>query len=458
MSLRYDKIRVIGQGAFGKVFLCKKVGDSTHVVMKQIPVDDLPPDERKSAMNEVDVLAMLQHPNIIAYYDSFVEDKSLNIVMEYAPGGTLCEYIQERNGRLLEEEHILQLFVQTLVAIEHVHLMNILHRDLKPQNIMLNKKRTVVKIGDFGIAKVLSSKITSAQTVVGTPCYISPEICEGRMYNRKSDIWALGCILYELTALHKAFEGSNLPALVMKIMQGSRALSPLNDKYSQGLTLLINSMLCRNPEDRPNIENIMANPVLVNTLINLGTTVGRLPCSKQNKSHFRDDYSDMSEKAQSLAPIKPVVYMWGGSLSLPLVLPQPIESHVTGIDLGRTHRIALTEDGKLINWELESGSLNTVGLTLASRAKAKDPIIFQPHLVEGLSNIDIKKISCGDLFTACLTDNGILMTYGSGINGCLGHGNYDDISKPKLVGSMLQYETSDMDCGANHMVAITSMI
>lgn len=117
---RYEKIRVIGQGAFGsvisfisvstifyrKVFLCKNLSDKNHVVIKQIPVDELPSEERKSAMNEINVLSMLQHPNIVAYYHSFVEEKSLMIAMEYAPGGTLCELIQERNGKLFEEEVI----------------------------------------------------------------------------------------------------------------------------------------------------------------------------------------------------------------------------------------------------------------------------------------------------------------------------------------------------------------
>lgn len=87
-----------------KVFLVRRIVDSRHVVIKQIPVDDLGKEERFSALNEVKVLAMLQHPNIIAYYDNFVDEKSLMIVMEYAPGGTLHDFIQERNSVLLDED------------------------------------------------------------------------------------------------------------------------------------------------------------------------------------------------------------------------------------------------------------------------------------------------------------------------------------------------------------------
>jgi serine/threonine protein kinase len=153
-------------------------------------------EERQAALNEVHVLDMLDHPNIIRYYDSFFERKSLNIVMEYAEGGTIFEFLQNRNGKLLDEDLILHYFVQMVLSLKAIHAHSILHRDLKTQNIMLDRSMRVVKIGDFGISKVLSSK-SRANTVVGTPCYISPELCEGRPYNDKSDVWALGCILCE---------------------------------------------------------------------------------------------------------------------------------------------------------------------------------------------------------------------------------------------------------------------
>ena len=100
------------------------------------------------------------------------------IVMEYMEGGTLFDFLQQQNGQLLEEKEILRIFVQMLISLQHVHSKQILHRDLKTQNILLNKTKAVVKIGDFGISKVLSSK-SKAYSVVGTPCYISPELCEG---------------------------------------------------------------------------------------------------------------------------------------------------------------------------------------------------------------------------------------------------------------------------------------
>lgn len=273
----YEKIKSIGRGAYGTVYLCRRKRDGRHVIIKDIPVEQMTGEERRAALNEVHVLQMLKHPNIIAYFDSFFGETSFMIAMEYAQGGTLHNLIEEREGKLLDEEEIIRLFVQILVAIYHVHKQKILHRDLKTQNILLNKTRKVVKIGDFGISKVLSSK-SKAHSVIGTPCYISPELCEGKPYNQKSDIWALGCVLYELATLKRAFEASNLPALVLKIMKGN--FNPISERYSEDMKNLVLSMLQVDPAKRPTLPQIMAQPLVVNALFNMGTDIGRVPCNR----------------------------------------------------------------------------------------------------------------------------------------------------------------------------------
>lgn len=163
---KYERIRVVGRGAFGIVHLCLRKADQKLVIIKQIPVEQMTKEERQAAQNECQVLKLLNHPNVIEYYENFLEDKALMIAMEYAPGGTLAEFIQKRCNSLLEEETILHFFVQILLALHHVHTHLILHRDLKTQNILLDKHRMVVKIGDFGISKILSSK-SKAYTVPG---------------------------------------------------------------------------------------------------------------------------------------------------------------------------------------------------------------------------------------------------------------------------------------------------
>lgn len=268
---KYERIRVVGRGAFGIVHLCLRKADQKLVIIKQIPVEQMTKEERQAAQNECQVLKLLNHPNVIEYYENFLEDKALMIAMEYAPGGTLAEFIQKRCNSLLEEETILHFFVQILLALHHVHTHLILHRDLKTQNILLDKHRMVVKIGDFGISKILSSK-SKAYTVVGTPCYISPELCEGKPYNQKSDIWALGCVLYELASLKRAFEAANLPALVLKIMSGTFA--PISDRYSPELRQLVLSLLSLEPAQRPPLSHIMAQPLCIRALLNLHTDLG----------------------------------------------------------------------------------------------------------------------------------------------------------------------------------------
>ena len=205
----YERLKVVGRGAFGTVYLCRRKSDNRRVIVKQIPVEQLSKLDRQATLNEVKVLAMLHHPNIIEYYSNFIQDRAgMMIVMEYAAGGTLFDYLEEKKtvtGVFLSEEEISRLFAQIVLPMHLVHSRQILHRDLKTQNIFLTKNRNHVKIGDFGISKILASK-SKAFTVIGTPCYISPELCEGKPYNQKSDVWALGCVLYEMCSLKRAFE------------------------------------------------------------------------------------------------------------------------------------------------------------------------------------------------------------------------------------------------------------
>ncbi|XP_064645012.1 serine/threonine-protein kinase Nek8-like isoform X2 [Lineus longissimus] len=165
----------------------------------------------------------------------------------------LAQYLSHRDAPL-DEKEILEIFQQMVAAIRHIHEHNILHRDMKTANIFLTKEG-VVKVGDFGISKIMSTTDKGANTVLGTPYYISPEMCEGKEYNDKSDIWALGCILYEMACLQKTFEGSNLPALVNKIMKGQFA--PVKGNYSEDFKNLIKDMLEHEPEYRPSANELM---------------------------------------------------------------------------------------------------------------------------------------------------------------------------------------------------------
>ncbi|XP_071994372.1 serine/threonine-protein kinase Nek8 isoform X1 [Engystomops pustulosus] len=464
---KYKKIRVVGRGAFGIVHLCLRKADQKLVIIKQIPVEQMTKDERLAAQNECQVLKLLNHPNIIEYYENFLEDKALMIAMEYAPGGTLAEYIQKRCNSLLDEDTILHFFVQILLALHHVHNKLILHRDLKTQNILLDKHQMIVKIGDFGISKILSSK-SKAYTVVGTPCYISPELCEGKPYNQKSDIWALGCVLYELASLKRAFEAANLPALVLKIMSGTFA--PISDRYSPELRQLILSMLNLDPSKRPQLNDIMAHPICIPALLNLYSDIGSVkmrvekplaampaatrgrPAGRIPSARSRGGRVGYSAGKPGIPPPLSSVYTWGSGIGTPLRLPM-LNTEVVQVSAGRTQKAGVTKSGRIIMWEappIGAGASSLPGSIEHSQPQ------FISRFLEGQSGVTIKHVSCGDLFTACLTDRGIIMTFGSGSNGCLGHGNFNDVTQPKIVEALLGYEIVHVSCGASHVLAVSN--
>jgi NIMA (never in mitosis gene a)-related kinase len=215
--------------------------------------------ERDESRKEVAVLSQMKHPNIVSYSESFEEGGNLYIVMDYCDGGDLYKKINDQKGKAFTEDQIMDWFVQLCLAVKHVHDRKILHRDIKSQNIFLTKTG-IVKLGDFGIARVLKNTVELARTCIGTPYYLSPEICENRPYNNKSDIWALGCVLYELATLKHAFEAGNMRNLVLKIIRGS--FPPVSAKYSRDLRNLIDMMLRRNPRDRPSVNAVLRMPLM----------------------------------------------------------------------------------------------------------------------------------------------------------------------------------------------------
>ncbi|KAH0621933.1 hypothetical protein JD844_023684 [Phrynosoma platyrhinos] len=183
---QYEIIKMIGEGSFGKVFLACGKEDNQQCVIKEISLTKMPKKEKESSQKEVTLLARLKHPNIVAFYTSLQEKNKLYIIMEYCDGGDLMKRINMQHGVLFEEDKILAWFVQISLGLKHIHDRKILHRDLKAQNIFLSNNGMTAKLGDFGIARTLSNTMEFARTCVGTPYYLSPEICENKPYNNKT--------------------------------------------------------------------------------------------------------------------------------------------------------------------------------------------------------------------------------------------------------------------------------
>ena len=186
-------------------------------------------------MQEAGLLKNLNHPNIVGYKESFLGNNTLIIIMEYCEGkllfqvsdnifeillvGDLAYHIKRAltNNKTFTEQEIFHWFIQICMALEYVHSRKIIHRDIKTQNVFLTGSKTI-KVGDFGISKVLESTTQVAMTVVGTPYYMAPESCQSEPYTSKSDVWALGVILFELCTLKQPFQADNLLGLVFKIV------------------------------------------------------------------------------------------------------------------------------------------------------------------------------------------------------------------------------------------------
>lgn len=253
-------LRQIGKGTHGTVSLARRKKDTAVVALKQIHLSQISKQAKEQADNEVILLKSLYHVNIVRFYDSFVDGNVLNIVMEYADGGNLRQlvklHVQGQRGSF-SEANIMSWFSQLVLAVAYMHSKSVLHRDLKSQNVFLTR-RHVVKLGDFGISKSLARGDALANTSCGTPESMSPEICRGEPYGKKSDIWSIGCVLYEMITLSRPFEAATLPDMFSRICRGD--YRPIPESFSRDLRLLVQLMLQQDPAKRPSIDDIYRFP------------------------------------------------------------------------------------------------------------------------------------------------------------------------------------------------------
>lgn len=262
MSARYQRVSVIGKGSFGRCWLV--IGErGQQCILKEIDVSKMPAKQKEEATNEVQVLSKLKHPYIINYRGSYVEDGFLCIITDYAEKGDLYRAIhrQRAMGRLFPECLVLRWFAQISLALKHMHDRHILHRDLKTQNIFLSGAGDGnVKVGDFGISRVLQHTQDCAKTAIGTPFYLSPEICQEKPYSFKSDVWSLGCVLFELATLRHAFDATSMQGLVMKILRGMPPELP--SVFSHELRHLVPEMLAKDPLARPSVDEVLRRSIV----------------------------------------------------------------------------------------------------------------------------------------------------------------------------------------------------
>jgi len=199
----------------------RRLSDNGEYALKQVKLLSLSDKEKQNALNEVRILASIKHPSIIAYKEAFIEEttNSLCIVMEYCNNGDLFQKIVEhqKKGTNFSEQEIWNLFIQMTKALKALHDLKIFHRDLKSANVFLNKDGGS-KLGDLNVSKIAKKGLLYTQT--GTPYYASPEVWRDMPYDNKSDVWSLGCVLYEMTTLKPPFRAEDMEGLYKKVLRG----------------------------------------------------------------------------------------------------------------------------------------------------------------------------------------------------------------------------------------------
>ncbi|XP_060241370.1 serine/threonine-protein kinase Nek11 isoform X2 [Meriones unguiculatus] len=283
IARRYVLQQKLGSGSFGTVYLVSdkkaKRGEELKV-LKEISVGELNPNETVQASVEAQLLSKLNHPAIVKFHASFMEQDTFCIITEYCEGRDLDYKIHEYKeaGKIFPESQIVEWFIQLLLGVDYMHERRILHRDLKTKNIFL--KNNLLKIGDFGVSRLLMGSWELATTLTGTPRYMSPEALKHQGYDAKSDIWSLACILYEMCCMDHAFAGSSFLSVALNIVEGNTPSLP--ERYPQELNTIMERMLSKSPSLRPSAAEVL-----------------KVPYIEEQLQHLMCKYSEMTPEAKN---------------------------------------------------------------------------------------------------------------------------------------------------------------
>ena len=255
-------ISKLGEGAYSIVYKVKRNIDHNVYALKKVKLLNLSEKEKQNSLNEVRLLASIKSNYVISYKEAFFDEKdsTLGIVMEFADGGDLYQKIVEhkKTATFFEETDIWRIFIQLVKGLKALHDLKILHRDLKSANVFLLKDGTA-KLGDLNVSKVARRGLGYTQT--GTPYYASPEVWKDQPYDNKSDIWSLGCVLYEMITLRPPFRAQNMEGLYNKVIKGQ--LNRIPERFSNDLFEIVKLLIQVNSDLRPSCDDILKHKIIL---------------------------------------------------------------------------------------------------------------------------------------------------------------------------------------------------
>ena len=320
----FELISKLGEGSYSTVYKVRRKADLKMYALKKVKLKNLSEKEKKNALNEIRILASIKSDHIISYKEAFIEEKdqSLCLVMEFANKGDLFQKITyyKQMQKTFEEIEIWRIFIQILQGLKCLHDLKILHRDLKSANIFLFNNN-LAKIGDLNVSKVSKTGIGYTQT--GTPYYASPEVWNDEAYSNKSDIWSLGCVIYEMITLHPPFRAESMEGLYHKVIKGKYQKIP--DKYSKDLSEILKLLFIVDPKERPSCDDLLKNPIIMK----------RIEFFEENQNvHNNSDITintkDEMELLKTIKISKNLLFLSG---RLPKANYEPVSTEINNIKL-----------------------------------------------------------------------------------------------------------------------------
>jgi len=295
----YQKVREVYMGNFGRAFVVYRAADKKHLSMKEFSVAGLDEELRITAMRDVQTLASLKHPYIVRYCEKFMHGGQLCMVFDDCDDGNLWAFIRlcSRQRTVMPENQVVRWFTQICLAVKYLHERQqpILHGDIHTQNIFLTKKAkegTVAKLFvEFGPMQVLDDPEDRVRAHVGTHFCQCPEICNRLPCGTPADVWALGCVLYELCAAHTGWESGDIAEHMENIMIAP--LIHIMDKYTRELGTLAAAMLTHDPSQRPSADALLKTELLQDEMRKMldgrqkAARVMESQSSRDNKANFQ---------------------------------------------------------------------------------------------------------------------------------------------------------------------------